>query len=120
MSVQEFEIEVGVAESMAAGSPQGVWADLEGLLAPGWSLARGPTRVEIVVNYTHSVQSPVQLGQYISIVSYPFFTVVEGADTEHCRVVSLLREGAGVVVSFRGSGHPNRARPFFSKVRVVK
>jgi hypothetical protein len=120
MRVQEFEIEVGVAESLAAGSPEGVWADLEGLLAPGWSLREGPTPVEILVDYTHSVQSPVQLGRYVSMVSYPFFTVVEGADTEHCRVVSLLREGAGIVVSFHGSGHPKRARSFFSKVRVVK
>lgn len=119
MTIDDFEIEISVARSKRAGSVQGVWADLRGLLAPDWLLSSGPSLVEMVVNYKHSEQSRVALGHYIRIVAYPFFTVVEGADTEHCRVVSLLDEGVGVVVSFRGAGHPVGERPFHAKVRVV-
>lgn len=119
MSIQRFEVSISLADSNSAGSVRGVWSDLDGLLASGWHLRAGPSSVEMVVDYAYSTQSRVELKKYIAIVTYPFFTLIEGLDTAHCRVVSLLDDNVGVVVSFRGSGHPRPERPFRAAVRVV-
>lgn len=118
--MHEFEIEISVKQSKTAGCVMGVRADLEGLAAPEREVSLGSSLVELVVEYAYSAKSVVELGKCVSVVTYPCLTVVEGMNTACCRVVSLLRDGVGVVVLFRGSGHPRPARQFHARVKIVE
>jgi hypothetical protein len=107
-----MNVRIDRAKSVRAGCVQGVWAELDSVKPSGWVLSRGATEVEMVLNYPYSEDSDGVVWRLFGFVGYRGFSLVEGKLTGSCRLITLLDEGKGVVVTAEAEGHPKPGKPF--------
>lgn len=113
-----MEIRISSAESIAAGCPDGVGAELRAFAPAGWRVARGSSAVEFVVQYQFDSASDNEVLRLFGRVSYRTFSLVECERTGLCRLVTLMRLGVGVSVVAEGLGHPRKAQKFIGQLVV--
>jgi hypothetical protein len=115
-----LEVAISLSASIRAGTPDGLWAEIDGLLPAGWTARRGLNEVDFIVDYPWTEQSIVDLSNLCSTFSYGFFSLIERRSTARCRLVSLMKPGVGFVMTFNATGHPWPARPFDAEIRFIE
>jgi hypothetical protein len=106
------------AKSISAGCIEGVAAELRSIKPDNWELSRGPTGVDLMLRYPYNEESDEVVSRLFGFVSYGRFAMVEGARRACCRLITLMDEGEGVVVTAQAEGHPKPAKPFLVSLLV--
>ncbi len=107
-----MNVRIDRANSVKAGCVQGIWAELDSVKPGNWVLSKGATDLEMVLTYPYNEESDEAVSRLFGFVGYRRFWLVEGEGTASCRLITLLDEGMGVVVTAAAEGHPKPGKPF--------
>ncbi len=105
-------------KSIRAGCIEGVAAELRSIKPDNWELSGGPTDVDLLLRYPYTEDSDEVVSRLFGFVSYRRFRLMEGSRTACCRLITLMEEGIGVVVTAQAEGHPKPAKPFLVSLLV--